>query len=184
MTIDIVTHTWNQTHHPAALYGLMRLIDKLFREGADIVWAFLIAIVLVINRRAREAAALLGGMIVGTGVTFVVKHAVKRARPVNDLVHSYSFPSGHAVGAVLFWGLGAWIAGRLDPRRRRLYQLIAACWIALIGWDRIYLGVHWLTDVIGGYVIGFVFIAAWIYWMDRWYMGKRNADSFISTRSL
>jgi undecaprenyl-diphosphatase len=91
-----------------------------------------------------------GGMVLNT----VYKQAFQRARPVWDhpllTLTSYSFPSGHTAGATLFYGL---LAAYLLPRFRSLAAR-AACvagavaMVALVGFSRMYLGVHYLTDVL------------------------------------
>ncbi|HEX5080258.1 MAG TPA: phosphatase PAP2 family protein [Geminicoccaceae bacterium] len=104
-------------------------------------------------------AAVGGGMLVST----LTKLGFDRPRP--DLVphavqvHTASFPSGHAMmAAVTYLTLGALLA-RAQPRRRlKLYLVgLAATLTVLIGLSRIYLGVHWPTDVLAGWSLG----AAW-----------------------
>lgn len=103
--------------------------------------------------------AVFGGMLLST----VLKEAVDRPRP--DLVphgqHVYtkSFPSGHSMlSAVTYLTLGALLA-RLQKRRSlKLYLLLLAVFLSLaIGVSRVYLGVHWPTDVLAGWSAG----AAW-----------------------
>ena len=76
------------------------------------------------------------------------------------LVDSSSFPSAHSAQAVATYGALAYLAGRAAPRwGQRVAAWTTASLIALlVGFSRLYLGVHWLTDVLGGYALG----AAWL----------------------
>ncbi len=79
-----------------------------------------------------------------------------------------SFPSGHMTRTVVAWGLLAFIVYRLAARRalRRFAIVAAAAIIALMAFDRIYLEVHWESDVIGGLLLGGTLLAAAITWLD------------------
>lgn len=68
---------------------------------------------------------------------------------------SFSFPSGHSQGAMTFWTALAWSYGS------KLLWLIAALVIVLVGFSRMYLGVHFLVDVVGGYLIGLALVVLW-----------------------
>lgn len=105
--------------------------------------------------------ALVGGKILNT----LLKAAFDRARPsVVDWLHdvsSPSFPSGHAMGAFVAYGTVAYLVGRLSPspRVRSITWAVAGVTIALIGISRVYLGVHYPSDVIAGFLAGFAWLA-------------------------
>lgn len=118
---------------------------------------------LVLNRRWRAVGLLLlslpGGLLVNT----VLKLGFGRPRPelVPQLmdVQTASFPSGHAMLSVIgFLTLGALLATGMERRRHRAYILTMAVLLALlVGGSRVWLGVHWPTDVLAGWCLG----AAW-----------------------
>ena len=103
-----------------------------------------------------------------------LKLVVNRPRPTPDLVRVFqaepgnSFPSGHAFLAIVFWGLLAYFAStRLQRRSLRVVTLSGLLMIILlIGASRVYLGAHWPSDVLGGYVVGAVLLTALV-WLDR-----------------
>ncbi len=100
----------------------------------------------------------------GEAMVWILKHIVQRPRPLfsNDLVFekSFSFPSGHAFAAVAFYGLLAYfLICATKNRFLKIFSVIVCVLLALtIGISRIYLGVHWPTDVLAGFALG----AAWL----------------------
>lgn len=131
---------------------------------------------LLLGRRRGSAVFLTLSMLGGTLLSNTLKSVFDRPRP--DLVphavevSSASFPSGHAMlSAVAYLTLGALVAEVLPQRRFRIYLLLWALFMTLlVGTSRVYLGVHWPTDVLAGWCIG----AAWAllcasvaYWMQR-----------------
>lgn len=80
-----------------------------------------------------------------------------------------SFPSGHVVRAVVTYGLLAFVVRRLapSPLARSLAVPLAIVLIVLVSFDRIYLNVHWETDVIGGLILGAIALLAGTIWLDR-----------------
>ncbi|WP_417424599.1 phosphatase PAP2 family protein [Hoeflea sp.] len=113
----------------------------------------------------RYGAALYAVLSVGSGALLSQTLKQYYARPRPDLVdhldnvHTLSFPSGHAlVTTVAYLTLAALVIGYLDDRRARAYVLLVAIFVAvLVGVSRVYLGVHWPSDVAAGWALG----AAW-----------------------
>lgn len=116
------------------------------------------------RRRWRDGVALaicLGG---GAVLNWLLKHLFARARP--DLFHvvaaaGYSFPSGHAMISLCFYGMAAYLAVRhIRSWHGRLAVIsIVSLLIAAIGVSRIYLGVHYPSDVVAGYAAGSMWLA-------------------------
>jgi undecaprenyl-diphosphatase len=140
--------------------------------GYDL-WPYLIlsaAVAWLLLQRQWSAAALVAASAVADGLTVLVKLAVARPRPSPDLVEvyrsvsGYSFPSGHVVHYVAFYGfIGYLVWRRLRTRppprglaRTALRVLLVLCCVlvALVGPSRVFLGAHWPTDVLGGYLLG------------------------------
>jgi undecaprenyl-diphosphatase len=99
------------------------------------------------------------------------------ARPRPDFVPhaatmTQSFPSGHSMlSAVVYLSLGALLAQREHIRRIKVYFLgVALCLTFLVGMSRVYLGVHYPTDVLAGWTVGLVWAMVW--WLIAWYMRR------------
>ncbi len=105
----------------------------------------------------------------------LLKIAIHRQRPAGIGVYdelSYSFPSIHATIAAFLFGFIAWIiVGRKESRIRRLLIISAAVLLIMaIGFSRLYLGVHFLSDVLGGYLLGALWLALCIRLAERWHL--------------
>lgn len=115
------------------------------------------------NAAMVAATSLLGGVL-----NTLLKLFFARSRPelferVTE-ADGYSFPSGHAMGATVIFGLSALALGHVFKMARVGIWAGAVLVIAVIGLSRIYLGVHWPTDVVGGFCAGgaLVFAASWV----------------------
>ncbi len=128
----------------------------------------LVAAAVFLYRGWRRGAGLTLAMVAGAVVLDVgLKRLFARARPeaffdFYPVPSSYSFPSGHAMfSACFFGGIAVLVAHRLDSRVRQAALWVVALALALlIGVSRIYLGVHYPSDVVGGYAVGMVWVAA------------------------
>ena len=85
--------------------------------------------------------------------------------PIEEV--SFSYPSGHALGAVVLYGFLAYLIGRQLPQFKGLIYGLAIVLALSIGFSRLYLGVHWPTDLVGGYIIGFLWTSVCIRLLDR-----------------
>ena len=121
-----------------------------------------VAVMLWILNRRETATYLVLAIVGGTALSTALKMIIDRPRP--DLtgivqVFTSSFPSGHAtMSAVTFLTLGACLAAATENRRLRVFAYgYAVLLTVIVGMSRIYLGVHYPTDVAGGWAVG----AAW-----------------------
>lgn len=135
---------------------------------------------LWVTRRRLESLLLLVAWTASIG-SFLTKLVIRRPRPRHPLIRvtlaklrDTSYPSGHTLHYTAFWGMAAYLAARATPRRplRRLIAGAAAVLIALVGPSRIYLGHHWLTDVLGSYLLGSAWLVGLIS-LHRWLRGHQ-----------
>lgn len=148
-----------------------------FLGGDGLIGAAVVATLLFLRSRRRRAALWLIVTLAGTLVLDVaLKLAFHRPRPApffGPVPQTYSFPSGHALFSFCFYGV---LAGLLAGRIRSLYVriviwMMAAVLVFAIGLSRIYLGVHYLSDVIAGYLTAALWVATMVY-LDRWRKGR------------
>jgi membrane protein DedA with SNARE-associated domain/membrane-associated phospholipid phosphatase len=131
-----------------------------FLGSGGFVWALtaLCAAVLAARRRWAEFGVLLAGMTLTSIGFHEIKDAVDRPRPEGGLVDTEgsSFPSGHAAHSVLYLWIAVTIVMRLRPgiTRKAAVVLTGLVLTALVGLSRVYLNVHYLSDVSGGWALG------------------------------
>jgi undecaprenyl-diphosphatase len=166
--------------------SLDAVVETATRLGADALWYVWppLVLLLVLLRRLPSAAAI---SVVALGVhtwNDVLKSIYQRSRPT-DLegvlgVQAFSFPSGHAMAAGAIFGILALIAWR-ELRGRWRWVAIAACVAVAVGvaFSRVYLGVHYPTDVLAGLLAGAL-------WADLvvliWRLAARLAFRSVSSR--
>jgi undecaprenyl-diphosphatase len=142
--------------------GLMTTFSKVLSALGSGVFVWVLTLVcaaaLAARRRWTEVGVLLAGMALTTICWHEVKAAVDRPRPAEALIGTSgsSFPSGHAANSVLYVWLAVTIVVRLRPGMARAALVVVAGVVltALIGLSRVYLGVHYLSDVSGGWALG------------------------------
>lgn len=121
------------------------------------VWA-------VKKRETRAAVALAVVMVMTEVLNVLLKHTFERPRPTLfqeiETLHSYSFPSGHAMAAAAIYGMMGVVIARLVPRHRLFFVVALPVVIFMIGLSRIYLGVHWPSDVLAGFAAGAFIVLA------------------------
>lgn len=132
--------------------------------GVTVLTLVTIAVVgfLLLSRKRGTAVLMIVAVVGGLAIASVIKHFVDRPRPPRQFQAAYvftaSYPSGHsALSAVTYLTLGALLAQVVDRRILKLYILgVAALVTFLVGLSRVYLGVHWPTDVLAGWTVGLV----------------------------
>jgi membrane-associated phospholipid phosphatase len=124
---------------------------------AVVIWA-------VRKKETRAAAAFVVVLVMTEALNVMLKHTFERPRPTLfqeiETLHSYSFPSGHAMAAAAIYGMMGVVVARLAPTHRRLLVVGLPILILMIGISRIYLGVHWPSDVLAGFAAGAFIVLA------------------------
>ena len=132
------------------------------------VGAMLVGTIVLWWQRKRRNVFILWGLIPGmSGMVQLGKRTFQRDRPAQVGYYAetgYSFPSGHSATAMTLYGLlDYWFARSSYRKRSRIWLGIAAVSLILaVGFSRIYLGVHFLSDVLGGYLLGICWLTVGI----------------------
>lgn len=134
--------------------------------------AGLIGLTLFFFKMRRAYVAGLVTTLLGAVVSvYALKVLVARARPDGLLPaiseNSFSFPSWHATAAVAFYGFVAFLFCRLYPEYKKTVMIATVLLIFLIGFSRLYLGVHFPSDVIAGYMLGGLWLSIGIWVTNR-----------------
>jgi len=171
--VDAPVTAWFRDNARPAATGLLLAITHL-HSTAGVLLMVGVAALALLWRRQRQWAGLLvlavpGGMLLNV----LVKHAFQRARPQFDeplvTLATYSFPSGHAAAATLWWGFAlVWLFAHDDRLPVRvLAALLALAMIVLTALSRVYLGAHYLTDVLAAVAEGSAWLALCFTTLDR-----------------
>jgi undecaprenyl-diphosphatase len=178
-TLDIeITHALQSIDSPI-FAALMSLISwPGFSPQSFIISVLMVLLIYSFGFHWESLTALLAAIVTPL-VNVLVKDWIRRPRPTVDLVNvlrildSYSFPSGHVMFYVGFFGFIWFLIYTLLKRsiRRTLLLVFFGSLIALVGISRIYLGQHWASDVVGAYLLGGLILVA-ILQFYRW--GKKR----------
>ncbi len=163
---------------PAWLADMMADLTAL--GGIAVLTLLVVGVVFYLLSVGKRGTALLVGGAVGSGaiLSALLKLGFDRPRPdlVAHLSHAYSssFPSGHAMlSAVTYLTLGVLLARAHERRRTKIIVMTYGVTLTvLIGLSRIYLGVHWPTDVMAGWALGAPWAAVW--WLIAWQLQRRG----------
>lgn len=152
--MDTSVATWLHGHAGANLTRIMLVLTQMHGLAAIIAYSLVTAAVLIWRKNWYWLLALAVSVPGGMLLNALLKYAYQRVRPSFDnpllTLSTYSFPSGHTAGATLFYGF---LAALLISRIRAWPWRVALCMFALlmiaaVGFSRMYLGVHYLSDVI------------------------------------
>ncbi|WP_331738295.1 phosphatase PAP2 family protein [Streptomyces sp. NBC_01276] len=167
--LDESVHRWSVQHRPAAAVAFARAVTTTGTGPVPYLCAVTAGLVAGWGRGVRgrllTAAGALGFLLLVQGMRYAVLYGVARPRPpvADRVTHAsgFSFPSGHTTTSALVAGLLAWAVWRTaSPAAARLGWVLLACWAVTVGLTRVYLGVHWPTDVLGGWLYALTWLAA------------------------
>jgi undecaprenyl-diphosphatase len=164
VTLDSDISQWVNDHSSQLVHDVLQMITQLGSTEFVILAAIVLAVVEIRRRPSRWIIPFLLAVMIGEGIlTNVVKELLARARPtLNPTAHLLgpSFPSGHTATAAAFWAAAALLLGR--GRSQRAHALLAGGAVAIaiaVACSRVFLDVHWFSDVLGGLALGWAWFA-------------------------
>jgi undecaprenyl-diphosphatase len=163
---DVQFSRWLHEHSSSSLVSLFKVVTLAGNVVVLAVLTALLAGFLVRRRRLDEAALLCFGALGIELLNAGLKLLFHRPRPELAYVHldTYSFPSGHAAGASAVYGLVLYLLARRAATSRRVVAGAAfVALVAIVGFSRLYLEVHYLSDVLAGTSLGTAWAASFLF---------------------
>lgn len=151
------------------------LVTNLGSPTELVLFTALVSFYLIYSGRKREGGFLAATMLIGWGLMDEIKMLVARPRPAGEhltYATGYSFPSGHSMLSLVFYGFVVYLllsSGAIQRKTAPIFT--AAVLVLLIGISRIYLNVHYASDVLSGFIIGGILLFASIRLMN-WSRGR------------
>jgi undecaprenyl-diphosphatase len=155
--------SWLVEHRASWLTTVARALSTVGSQKVLLPLVAVVTIVLVARRAGRPAGLLVVVWAGAIELYSLAKAAVDRPRPPMHLwltsAASWAFPSGHATQSLSTLAAVALVAAAFVPSARRMAVALAAAIAAGVGWSRVYLGVHWATDVLAGWLAAACWVA-------------------------
>jgi membrane-associated phospholipid phosphatase len=155
--------TWMVDHRASWLTTVARALSTIGSQKVLLPLVAVVTIALVVRRAGRSAVLLVVVWLGAIELYSLAKHAVGRPRPPMHLwattASGPAFPSGHATQSLSTFAALALVAAALMPGARRGALALAVVVAAGVGCSRVYLGVHWTTDVLAGWLAAACWVA-------------------------
>lgn len=148
-------------------------IFKIITSLAGIPFMIIITLIILLIKKLKNIRYyIILNIINDVLLNNILKFIFKRERPLDIMLveeSGYSFPSGHTMVATVFYGFIIYLINKsnLTKRTKIILNTIISILILLIGISRIYLGVHFATDVIAGYLIGIAYLIIFTHFIDK-----------------
>jgi undecaprenyl-diphosphatase len=176
LAFDASVRTFVHSFSSPPLTAVMKAVSYTGKVRTLVLLGTAVVAVMLYLRVFRSIAIFLITMAGEIMLELTLKATYQRARPEPffdlPLPESYSFPSGHALGSLCFYGVLAWIVVRRirDRRIRAVIAVLTAVFVLMIGLSRVYLGVHYPSDVLAGFVVGLIWTGSVIF--ADWYLNS------------
>lgn len=174
-----ISRTIHSQASPALDQAMIAFTSAGNRASLILAGAALTLILFWRYRRFNVAALYLAASLLSFALNGWLKRQFERPRPqlwqqVIPLPGDHSFPSGHAMISMTVYGLAAWFLAEHFPQWRKAILYTMGLLILLIGSSRVYLGVHWPSDVFVGFFCGFIINALSAVWHRRSFAAQIN----------
>ncbi|MBE3116520.1 phosphatase PAP2 family protein [Candidatus Bathyarchaeota archaeon] len=179
-SVDVSVNLWVPSIQSTPLTILAEGIAFIFDTTSLVIFSLIIASYLFIKNHRPQSLLLLGAMGGDALLVAVIKNLDKIARPANGILFDigFSYPSGHCAGSLVFCGVLAYFAWKhwKGVSSRALIGVGVGLIVGVVGFDRLYLNVHWLSDVFGGWLFG----AFWLLFAFLVFRQLQKAGKFES----
>ena len=171
-TIMLWVHSWSRP-------WLDQLFLNITSTGGPLVVVimFVTAAYFWWQRQRSTAVLFILSFVGGVGFNSLLKLFFGRPRPLVfpplSVETTFSFPSGHAMSAVVFYGLLAILLWR---EKKHIWAIFSGLWVFLVALSRVYLGVHFPSDVLASLALGTIWLLLLLFVFDRNGLGSRQVD--------
>jgi membrane-associated phospholipid phosphatase len=181
---DLEVERWFHLHQTPRLNRFLSDVSRLHEWPLVTGATVLLMLYLLWRRDWRWVTAVICAVPGGMLLDALLKVAFHRTRPTLSslaaVLHTYSFPSGHVMAATLIYGVSAaYLITRLAAWHCRVLTVLVACFlVAVVAFSRVYLGVHYLSDVLAAASAGVTWLALCLVAVDTlWYRRGRHHNS-------
>jgi undecaprenyl-diphosphatase len=180
---NLSVNLWSTSVNTGFFTPAAQTISVVFDTTALAVISLVVAIFLFVLHHRRYSLLLLGAMAGDALLVALFKTMIISPRPLNEIIveTGYSFPSGHTTSSVVFVGVltyfawKQWDSTKIKALTAGLYVSITA----VVGFDRIYLNVHWFSDIVGAFFLGAFWLTFCILLFKR-FVPSRRIQRFLS----
>ena len=162
---------WLHSHRTPFLDRVFFPTELIGSQTSFALLAIVVTAWHLVRRERRQAIAWVAVSVVVFSLRVALKMSVARSRtgslPTPFTETSYAFPSGHALGSSAFYPLLAWTVFAARSKRKWPWMVLAVFASLIVGFGRLYMGLHWPTDVMVGWVLGFSIALAAITWLRK-----------------
>ena len=180
MVLDLQVNSWTASIHTHYFTVIAVAVADVFDTASLIVFSLVIALYLFYKKYRKYSVLLLASMGGDALMVTIAKTIVQSPRPLNGLVFEagFSFPSGHATTCIVFCGLLTYFVWQnWKSTKPKIVSIALYAFItSLVAFDRVYLNVHWFSDVLGGCLFGIFWLTFSLWLFD--YIETRNPAKF------
>jgi undecaprenyl-diphosphatase len=179
--IDLQANSWAMSIQTDSFNAIAVIIAYVFDTTSLIAISLILAVYLFYRNYRQYSALLLAAMGGDALIVSIAKTLVHSPRPLNGLVYDtgFSFPSGHTTASIVFCGLLTYLAWQhwKSPKAKTVSITLSITITSIVVFDRIYLNVHWFSDVVGGCLLG-------LFWLtfSLWAFGYIETRKFQTSK--
>ncbi|MFI5952820.1 phosphatase PAP2 family protein [Cryptosporangium sp. NPDC051539] len=163
LDVDRAVRDWGDAHRPPWLHTILVGFDLLGQRGLALPLVLVVAVVVAVRRRSvRPLVLAVGAAAVSSALVEALKRWTSRGAPHHGSILMFSgdpaveYPSGHVSNGLVYYAvLAILLSGILSPAGRQLVRWLPG---VLVFVGTTYLGWHWLTDSVGGYLLGLLLV--------------------------
>lgn len=178
--IDLQINSWAISIQTGSLTATAIVIAYLFNTTSMAAISLAIAVYLFYRNYKEYGVLLLAAMGGDALIVWLTKTLIHSPRPSNGILYEagYSFPSGHTTTSIVFCSLLTYFVWQHwnSPKAKTASSTLSIATISIVAFDRIYLNVHWFSDVVGGLLLG-IFWLTLMLWIFKY--AKSRGDSRI-----